>query len=246
MRSTESSWFIRLGCLSPIIGIIALFVLIRQDSILAAFLFFSLFFGFAVLFLYLSNRAEEKTKRKQLDYLETFQPAKQSYTESHAFVSYDLLTKIAIDEKHRRLYIWVPPLRDGKYVNKAYASMPYEILEYAYKDLLAVEVYENGIRQESFKHPGERTDERLAALGQEWKDETTTSKVSKAKKFINRKVATLEMKFVLDDEDKPVRIIRFYSNLDKRLKKQSASYIALKRKVDHWTSLLAFIMDGSK
>ncbi|QTD41325.1 hypothetical protein [Sporosarcina sp. Te-1] len=246
MRSTESNWFIRLGCLSPIIGTIALFVLIRQDSIPAAFLFFAFFFGFAILFLYLSGRAEEKAKQKQQAYLETFKPVKPTYTESHAFVSYDLLSKLAIDEKNRKLYIWVPPLRDGKYLNKVYASMPYEILEYAYKDLLAVEVYENGIRQERFKHPGERTVERLAALGQEWKEGATTSKLPMAKRFIYRKVATLEMKLVLDDEDKPVRIIRFYTNLDKRLSKQSASYNALKKEVEHWTSLLAFIMNGSK
>lgn len=245
MRSTESNWFIRLGCLSPIIGTIALFVLIRQDSILAAFLFFALFFGFAILFLYLSGRAEGKAKQKQQAFLETFQPVKPSYTESHAFVSYDLLSKIAIDEKHRKLYLWVPPLRDGKYVNKAYASMPYEVLEYGYKDLLAVEVFENGLRKERYKNPTERTDERLAVLGQEWKEETN-SKLPVAKKIIYRKVATLEMKLVVDDEEKPVRVIRFYSNLDKRLNKQSAKYIAIKKEMDHWTSLLAFIMENGK
>ena len=246
MPSTQSNWYVRFGCLAPIIGIAALVYFLRRDALLPGFIFFAAFFGFAVLFLALSSRAEEKVKAKQLEYLETFKPAQSSYEESHAFISFDLLSKIAVDEKNNRLHFWEPALlADGKRVNKAYFKMPYILSEYSYGQLLAIEIYENGVRKQAVIKDAEGTADRIEAIGQSV-EPVVDKKVSMVKKSIHRRIATVEMKIIMDDETKPVHVIRFYSSLDKRIKRDSSEYIAVKRKLDHWISLLSFVMDNRR
>ncbi|MCG7344532.1 hypothetical protein MHZ92_10325 [Sporosarcina sp. ACRSL] len=243
MVSTQSNWYVRFGCLAPIIGIFSLFYFINRDAFLPGFVFFGLFFGFAVIFLILSTRAEEKVKAKQLEHLETYKPTNSRFEESHSFVSDDLMSKIAIDEKNRRLYFWEPtPLVDGTRVKKAFLKMPYVLSDYSYDQLLAYEIYENGIRKQTFVKVAEGTEDRIEALGQSV-EPIIDKKMSLTRKTILRKIATIEMKIILDNEEKPVQIIRFYSSLDKRLKKDSPDYIAIQRKVDQWVSLLTFILE---
>ncbi|WP_339251150.1 hypothetical protein NSQ43_13960 [Sporosarcina sp. FSL W8-0480] len=246
MPSTQSNWYVRLGCLAPIIGTIALFTLVRQDRLLPAFIFFAIFFGFAALFLSLATRTENKLKAKQLAHLETYKPKRSTYHETHAFVSDDLLSKIAIDERNRRIHFWEPSLlADGKRVSKAYLKMPYEIFDYSYDQLLAIETYENGIRKKVIFNEAEGTKDRLEAIGQSL-NPVIDEKVSLARKAILRKTVTVEMKIVVDNEKKPFHIIRFYSNLDKRLRKDSTEYIGVYRKMDHWVTLLTYIMDDKR
>ncbi|MEZ7170579.1 hypothetical protein [Sporosarcina sp. OR05] len=242
MPSAQSNWYIRFGCLAPIIGIGLLVYLLNTDAIIPGFTFFALFFGFGVLFLNLSIRAEQKVKQKQLDYLNSFKPTSPNYNESHAFVSYDLLSKIAVDEKNRRIYFWEPETSDGKPLTKAYLHMPYTVKSYTYQQLLAVELFENGTRQQTVVNEAPKTIERIEELGQSV-EQIITNKSTLIRKVIYRKVATLEMKVLLDDEEKPYRIVRFYSNLDKRLKRKSASYTSVKQDAEHWISLLTFVMN---
>ena len=58
----------------------------------------------------------------------------------------------------------------------------------------------------------EGTIERIEALGQSV-TQIIDPKMSIAKKTIHRKIASIEMKIIVDDETKPVRVIRFYENL---------------------------------
>lgn len=246
MSSTQSNWYVRFGCLAPIIGIVAMFYFIKRDAFLPGFIFFALFFGFAVLFLSLSTRTEEKLKTSQKEYMETFQPKSANYLESHTFVADDLLSKIAIDERNRRIHFWEPaPLIDGKRVKKAFHKMPYILSDYPYSALLAVEVYENGTRQKTVVNEADGTMERIEALGQSV-TQIINKKMPIAKKAIHRRVANIEMKMIIDDEAKPVRIIRFYANLDKRLRRDSKEYADLQRQIDHWVSLLTFIMENKR
>ncbi|WP_432357920.1 hypothetical protein [Sporosarcina sp. UB5] len=243
MSSTQSNWYVRLGCLAPIIGIVAMFYFIKREAFLLGFIFFAVFFGFAALFLLLSTRTEEKLKANQRDYLNTFQPKASNYNESHAFVADDLLSKITVDEKNRRIHFWEPaPLIDGKIVKKAFKQMPYILSDYPYSAILAVEIYENGTRQKTVVKEAEGTMERIESLGQSV-TQIITNKIPFAKKAIHRRIATVEMKLIVDDEKKPVRIIRFYSNLDKRLKRDSTEHQKLQHQVDHWVSLLTFVME---
>lgn len=246
MSSTQSNWYVRFGCLAPIIGIAAMFYFIKREAFLPGFIFFVLFFGFAILFLTLSTRTEKKSKASQKEYMETFQPKASNYIESHAFIADDLLSKITVDEKNRRIHFWEPaPLIDGTRVKKAFHKMPYILSDYPYSALLAVEVYENGTRQKTVVKEAEGTMERIEALGQSV-TQVIDKKMSIAKKTIHRRIATVEMKIILDDESKPVRIIRFYANLDKRLKKESTEHLAMQKDVDHWVSLLTFIMENNR
>ncbi|MDN4606934.1 hypothetical protein [Sporosarcina highlanderae] len=246
MPSTQSTWYVRLGCLGPIIGTIALVYFIKRDDILPGFIFFAIFFGFAVLFLTLATNTEKKLKAKQLEHLQTYKPKNPRFEESHAFVSDDLLSKIAIDEENKRIHFWEPALlADGKRVTKAYLKMPYEILDYSYDQLLAIETYENGIRKKVILNEAEGTTDRLEAIGQSV-DPVIDERVSLARKAILRKIVTIEMKIIVDDKDNPFHIIRFYSNLDKRLKRESPEYIEVYRKMDHWITLLTFILDQNR
>lgn len=244
MSSTQSNWYVRFGCLAPIIGIAAMFYFIKRDAFLPGFLFFIVFFAFAVLFLSLSTRTEEKLKASQRDYLDTFQPKTSSYIESHAFVAYDLLSKISVDEKNRKIHFWEPtPLIDGKPVKKAFHKMPYILSDYPYSSLLAVEIYENGTRQKTIVKEADGAMERIESLGQSVIP-IIDKKMSIAKKAIHRRVANIEMKIIIDDETTPVRVIRFYANLEKRLRKDSKEYIDIQRQIDHWFALLTFIMNN--
>ncbi|MCM3637055.1 hypothetical protein M3152_04915 [Sporosarcina luteola] len=246
MSSTQSNWYVRFGCLAPIIGIAAMFYFIKRDAFLPGFIFSALFFGFAILFLSLSTRTEEKLKASQKEYMDTFQPKSSSYFESHSFIADDLLTKIAVDERNRRIHFWEPaPLIDGKRVTKAFHKMPYILSDYPYSALLAVEVYENGTRQQTVVNEAAGTMERIEELGQSVV-QVINKKIPIAKKAIHRRVANVELKIIIDDETKPVRIIRFYANLDKRLRRDSKEYIDLQRQVDHWVSLLTFIMNNKQ
>jgi hypothetical protein len=220
-----------------------MFYFIKRDAFLPGFLFFAAFFGFAALFLYLSTLSEEKLKAKQREYLNTFQPKASNYIESHAFIADDLLSKITVDEKNRRIYFWEPVPIDGKPVKKPFVNMPYILSDYPYSAILAVELYENGTRKKTAVKEAEGTMERIEALGQSVSP-VINEKMSLAKKAIHRKIATIEMKIIIDDETKPVRVIRFFANLDKRLKKESTNHIAMQRQVDHWMSLLTFIMNN--
>ena len=239
--SAQSNWYVRFGCLAPIIAIASLIYFVNRDSVLSGFLFFGLFFGFAVLFLMLSTKAEEKSKEKQKVHINSYAP-KNGYTESHAFISYDLLSKIAVDEKKKRIHFLEPGKLDGKQVKKAYLHMPYVQSDYSYRQLLAVEVFINGTREETIVRDSPGTLERIEELGQSV-DQIITNKIPLVRKMINRKIATVEMKLLIDDEEKPYRIIRFYNNLDKRIKRNSKDFSQVKDDVEHWVSLLTFIMN---
>lgn len=241
MPSTQSNWYIRFGCLAPIIAIAAFIYFVNRNSVLYGFIFFALFFGFAVLFLTLSTKAEDKAKEKQIIHLNSYTP-QSSYTESRAFVSYDLLSKIAVDEKRRRIHFWEPGKLDGKQVKKAYLHMPYTHKDYSYNQLLAVEVFINGTREETIVNDSPETLERIKELGQSV-EQIIGNKVPLVRKMINRKIATVEMKLLIDDEEKPYQIIRFYSDLDKRMKRNSKGFIAVKDEVEQWVSFLTFIMN---
>lgn len=242
MPSAQSNWYIRFGCLAPIIGVVVLIYLLNTDAVIPGFLFFAAFFGFGVLFLNLSIRAEQKVKQKQREYLDSFKPSATNYTESHAYVSYDLLSKIAVDEKNQRIYFWEPDTTDGKTLSRAYLHMPYTVKSYTYKQLLAIELFENGTRQQTVVNEAPRTIERIEELGQSV-EQIIKNKSTLIRKVIYRKVATMEMKVLIDDKEKPYRIIRFYTNLDKRLKRGSVSYSTVKQDSDHWMSLLTFVMN---
>ena len=130
-------------------------------------------------------------------------------------------------------------------MKKAFHKMPYILSDYPYSAILAVEVYENGTRQQTVVKEAEGTMERIEALGQSV-TQIVNEKMSIAKKTIHRRIAHVEMKIIVDDETKPVRIIRFYANLDKRLKKESTEHLDVQRQVDHWVSLLTFIMGNGR
>lgn len=241
MPSTQSNWYVRFGCMAPIIAIASLFYFLKQNAILPGFLFFALFFGFAVLFLFLSTKAEEKAKDKQKGLINALAP-QSGYTESHAFISYDLLSKIAVDDKKKRIHFWDAGKLDGKQVKQAYLHMPYVHADYAYDQLLAAEVFINGVREETVVSDNPGTLERIEKTGQSV-EQIIDNKLPFYRKLMNRKIASVEMKLLIDDTDNPYRIIRFYSNLDKRVKRNSADFTGVLGEVEKWISLLTFIMN---
>ena len=109
MSSTQSNWYVRFGCLAPIIGIAALFYFIKRDAIPSRlYILRGVLRVCRALFSPYQHRTEEKMKAKQMEYVNTFEPKSSKYVESHAFIADDLLSKIAVDEKNRRIYFWEP------------------------------------------------------------------------------------------------------------------------------------------
>ena len=61
-------------------------------------------------------------------YVNTFLPKAPNYVESHAYIGDDLLSKISVDEKKRKIYFWEPSPIDGKPAKKAFHKMPYILI----------------------------------------------------------------------------------------------------------------------
>lgn len=102
MPSKLSNLMAGLGCLTPITGIVLLCYFLFQSSISLGVISIVLSFVLTIVFIALGIRIEEKRKVKQLDFLQTFQPDVDDFHKLKSFTSYDLLTKIAIDDQRRK------------------------------------------------------------------------------------------------------------------------------------------------
>ena len=143
MSSKLSNLFFGLGCLTPIGGIVLLFYFLIQSSISLGVTSVILSFVVTILLFVVGSQMDEKHKAKQLAFLQTFQPDQEDFQKFKSYTSYNLLSKIAIDERQGKVYLWLPDSDQGEKITKAYAGMPYIIKEYDYSNLLAIKLTED-------------------------------------------------------------------------------------------------------
>ena len=138
---------------------------------------------------------EQKQKEKQLAFLHTFQPDEFDFQKHKSFTSYDLLTKIALDEQRKKVYIWMPDPKKVGNVKKAYARMPYTINTYNYSDILAVNLKEDYQRTDSVHRDTHYTHFLLNKLKEEDRKKSNTTKPPVDK------VSSMDLEIIVDDNN---------------------------------------------
>lgn len=237
MSSKLSNLFFGMGCLLPIFGFVLLgyFFFNRSFMFGAVAVIVSIVVGLALLGS--ASFIEEKQKAKQLEFLNTFQPAQFDFHRHKSFPSYDLLAKIAIDEQQENVYLWTPNLKKQGYVTKAYAGMSYIINTYSYSDILAINLIEDNYQSDSVQRDTHFTQFLLNKLKQE---EFT---ISNAEKPSIDKISSLDLEIIVDDSAKPKHLIRFYHAPHLRIRKDSPEYEAYFKERQYWFTKLKGIIE---
>src|SRR4051812_33333002 len=108
MQTKLSNFFLGLGCLSPIIGVTIFIYLFINQSLLSGFIYLGVLLVIMIILIVIASQMEDKRKAKQKHPLSTLQPKVENYHETQSYVSYDILSKITLDEENKRIYFWAP------------------------------------------------------------------------------------------------------------------------------------------
>lgn len=236
MSSKLSNSFAGLGCLTPFIGIALLVYYFYQRSFLiGSILLFASFFV-ALAFFGFMSQIEENQKKKQRKILQKFQPDRVDFQKLISYSSYDLLSKIAVDEHQKKIYVWVPDTKKRETITKAFVGMPYTIQTYDFLDLLAIQLSEDRYPIASAQRDTHYTNFLLNKIQE---DETPTDQT--AVRPID-KVNSMELEVIINDSVNPKHVIRFYDKPYLPLRKDSPEYVALNKEFHKWSRLLTAII----
>ncbi|MEK3889517.1 hypothetical protein [Bacillus sp. FSL K6-3431] len=240
MTSSKSTWFNNLGCSSILIGITILIIAMIAGKTGIGFALIGFFFCLSIGFFIASTSLEKANKEKQKKYIETIRPTDQSFHETQAFTSFDALTRIAIDEKRASFCIWQPTFE----TKKSNKSIHYDVHQYSYSDLLAIEMSENDVSIGTVSRSSQSAREWLDGLLTE-EDRTIVGGQSEHQKSANT-ISSMELKLIVKDLTLPLHIIHFYKYIsgtgDSILKTETPAYQSHLNELRHWYILLNFII----
>ena len=190
-----------------------------------------------ILLLGIGSELEQKQKRKQLEFLNTFQPDQFDFQKHKSFTSYDLLTKIAIDEQRQKVYIWGPEPKKVGDIKKAYAGMPYIIHTYNYSDIVAIILKEDNRRTASVQRDTHFAHFLLNKLKEEdaSKNNATHPPVDK--------ISSMDLEIVVDNKTGQRHLIRFYHTPYIYIRKDTPEYRAYFRERQEWFEKLNVIIE---
>ncbi|MCG7346473.1 hypothetical protein MHZ92_20420 [Sporosarcina sp. ACRSL] len=237
MPSTLSRIFFGLGCFTPMLGLGLLFHLFSNRSFMAGIVSLVICLFVMLVGVGIGSLLEQKQKEKQLAFLHTFQPDQFDFQKQKSYTSYDLLTKIALDEQRKKLHIWMPDPKKVGITNKAYIRMPYIINTYNYSDILAVNLKEDYERTDSVHRD---TDFTHFILNQLKEDDIVKSKTTKPQVD---KVSSMDLELIVDDKASPSHLIRFYYAPYIYIRKDSPEYEAYNKERQEWFTKLKGIVE---
>lgn len=240
MPSKLSNLLAGLGCLTPITGIVLLCYFLFQSSISLGVISIVVSFVIAIIFIALGIRIEEKRKLKQLDFLQTFQPDVDDFHKLKSFTSYDLLTKIAIDDQHGKVYFWAADSDKGQNVTKAYVGMPYTIKSYNYSDILAVKFTEDHHQTAIVQRDTHFTHYLLNKVS----EEKVESKNASGPPI--DKISSMDLEIIVNNNVNPRYLIRFYHSPNMRIRKDSPEYQGHYSSLQQWFTRLETIIDETE
>lgn len=240
MPTKISRFLIGLGCLSPMVGIGFLVYFIFLKAALNGLYSVLSLFLLMIFFILLATKIEEKRKEKQKNFLLTFKPEVDGFQETQSFISFDLLSKIAMDANKECLYLWAPENNDAKAQKNVYYGMPYQVLTYKYSDILAVEMFENKIPISTVSRRSKSA--RFLLDGLEIATDTDPLQMEQTK---NKELTKIELKLTVNDSIKPIHLIRFYFDPHKSLRKESIEYQSIQNDLQHWFTALHLIIKNS-
>ena len=237
MPSNLTRFFFGFGCFTPILGFVLLGYLFSNRSFAGGVVALVICLVVMIFLFGFGSQLEQKQKAKQLEFMDTFVPDEFDSQRNKSFTSYDLLTKIAIDELQKKVHFWMPDPELVGDVKKAYAKMPYIIHTYNFSELLAVNLKENYRRTDSVHRDTHFTHFVLNKL-----KEDDMRKSSTAKPPVD-KVSSMDLEVVVDDTTAPSHLIRFYHAPYIYIQKDSPEYIAYSRERQEWFAKLKVIIE---
>lgn len=240
MSSKLSNSFAGLGCLTPFFGIALLVYYFYQRSFLIGCILLFASFFVALAFFGFMSQIEENQKKKQRKIMQNFKPDRVDVQKLVSYSSYDLLSKIAVDEHQKKIYVWVPVTKKSKTITKAFVGMPYTIKTYDFSDLLAIQLSEDRYPIASAQRDTHYTNFLLNKIQEE---ETPTDQT--AVRPID-KVNSMELEMIVNDNVNPKHVIRFYDKPHQPLRKDSPEYRALNKEFHKWSRLLTAIIRGTE
>lgn len=235
MPTKLSNFLTGLGCFSPIIGVTIFIYLFVHQSLLSGFIYLGVFLVLMIILILISSDMEAKRKVKQKHLLSTLQPKDGNYHETQSYVAYDILSKIAVDEKNERIYFWAPEKQGVYTIKEASYGMPYQLFDYPYSALLSAQIIEDSASVSTMSRQSQSARGLLDGLEptNENNPENPPNKVS---------INALELKLVLKDQVRPIHFVRFYSDSNTSLNKSSPEYRRAKNEIEQWFTILHFII----
>ena len=237
MPSNLTRFFFGFGCFTPILGFILLGYLFSNRSFIGGIVALVICLVVMIFLFGFGSILEQKQKAKQLEFINTFQPDQYNSQKNKSFTSYDLLTKIAIDELQKKVYFWMPDSELVGDVKKAFVRMPYITRTYNYSDLLAVNLKEDNRRTDSVHRDTHFTHFVLNKLQEDDMRKSSTTKPPVDK------VSSMDLEVVVDDTTTPSHLIRFYHAPYIYIRKDSLEYKAYSRERQEWFTKLKVIID---
>lgn len=235
MSTKLSNFFTGIGCLSMLIGCILFIYFLINKSVGTAFLYAFGFFVLMIILVMIGSQIEENKKKKQKNYLSALQPTEKIFQETQSFTSFDLLSRITTDEQNERIYLWAPENQDVQSLKDISYGMPYQLFSYDYTEILAVEVVENGAPHSIISRRSQSARFFLDGL-------QPISEDSSKEQADGQLTYSILLKLIMKDNVKPIHLIHFYIDSAKNPNKNSVDYQNALKSLDHWFTVLHFIM----
>ena len=235
MPTKLSNFFSVLGCLSTIIGVAIFIYLLINQSFLSGFIFLGVFLVIMIILILIVTQMEDKRKAQQKLLLSTLQPKVGNYHETKSYVAYDLLSKVALDEKNERIYFWVPENPEVQTIKDASYGMPYRIFDYPYSALLSAQIIEDSASISTLSRQSQSARILLNGLEQ-------TNDIQPKKPSNDEHINSMELKLILKDQVRPIHVVRFYSDINIKLNKNSPEHRKVQGEIEQWFTILRFII----
>lgn len=186
-------------------------------------------FSIGVLILGQSQIIENRQKEKQKEILLSLNKDLADFDRIPSLTATDLLTRVASDVDKQRLYIWFAEDKECNALQKPNIGMPYRLLNFAFKDLHAIALVEDGSVLSSH-----------GAVGNIPEGATGTASAEP------NKVKTLALLLIMDHAKHSFFQINFYNKPYIPLAKASPEYEALLREARKWYNKLEMVVAQPK
>ncbi|GKV70325.1 hypothetical protein NCCP2716_28230 [Sporosarcina sp. NCCP-2716] len=219
------------GCLLPLAAIVV-FILSFSDAGSYALLPAGIIAGAGILLFTVALKIEGRRKRKQREKLFSYEQPGTDFKKMPSVASHDLLTRVAIDFRGKRLYIWTAHDDFGQPVTKPFYGMAYRLDEYAFEDVEAAALVENG-----------EAEAITAAFSTLPIEQFVTSDVTDTLESGDRetdpvRVQLLALIVQVDDKVTPFHQVNFHDGTGASLTKKSAEYKEMRGSLQKWMNYM--------
>ncbi|GEM_PF-5336871 len=226
------------GCLLPLAAI-AVFILNFSYAGIYALIPAGMVAGADILLFTIAMKIEERRKRKQRERLFSYEKPGTDFKRMPSVASSDLLTRIAIDFREKRLYIWTAHDDFGQPVTKPFYGMSYRLHEYDCEDVEAAALVENGetdaITAAFSTLPIERYIESGGVNTLKPSDQKTDSE------RVHRSALIIQV----DDKVTPFHQVNFHDETTASLTRESAEYKEMRGSIQRWMNYMDELLNDT-